>query len=72
MGAADRGSAAHDRLYTIEAVAEWLTVTPRTVRRWIHDDKMQSVRLGPHTLRVRESVVESFIEKRSTGNEEET
>lgn len=73
MGAPAEGRpGTHDRLYTIQSVAQWLTVTDKTVRRWITDGQLPSVRLGPRTLRVRESDVESFIEKRSIGGEDET
>jgi transcriptional antiterminator len=26
------------KFYTIEQIAEWLAVSTRTVRRWIHDE----------------------------------
>lgn len=72
MGTPGGRPGTHERLYTTHAVAEWLTVSETTVRRWIHDGKLHGVRLGPRTLRVRESDVEAYIERHADGGKQET
>lgn len=53
-----------EKLYTVEEVAEYLTVDPATVRAYLRGGELQGVKLGPRLWRVRESALEAFLEQR--------
>jgi excisionase family DNA binding protein len=38
-------------MYTIKETAEKFRVTTRTIRRWIHDSKINAIKIG-HTVRI--------------------
>lgn len=50
-----------DPLYSIQDVAEFLRVTERTVRRWIHDGAITAYRFG-RQWRVKQSDFRAFAE----------
>jgi excisionase family DNA binding protein len=57
--AASRGVAAHTRFFTINDEADWLKVSPRTVRRWISAGDLIVHRFGG-VVRVAESDLRAF------------
>lgn len=61
-------------LTTAEVAAEF-RVSPETVRAWVEDERLPTVKLGPKTFRFRRSDVEAFIanaDSSSTGNASQT
>ena len=51
----------HDRLLTLEEVAELLNTTPRFSRRLVAERRIRFTRVGRH-IRVPESALREFIE----------
>jgi excisionase family DNA binding protein len=49
-----------ERLLSIEAVAELLSVSPWTIRSWIRDGRLGSAKLGTRRL-IPQSEVERFV-----------
>ena len=56
------------RLVSIGDAADALTVSTRTVRRYISDGQLEAVRLGRKTLRSKVDSIERFIDARPVGN----
>jgi len=52
-----------ERLLTLQQVAEYLSVSPKTVRRWLSGKRLPHVRLG-RVLRFRQDEVLRWIEAR--------
>ncbi len=50
-----------DELLTIDEVAAELKLHPDTIRRYIRDKKIKSVRLASTAIRIRRSELERFI-----------
>lgn len=50
-----------DELLTIDEVAAELKLHPDTIRRYIREKKLKSVRVGGTAIRVRRSEMERFI-----------
>ena len=48
------------RFYTVSQVAQMLSVSPRTVRRWIEDKKLVAHKFGG-AVRIAESDLQAFI-----------
>lgn len=46
-------AATDDQLLTIEQVSDYLGVSYRTVTRWVSSGRLQAVRIGPRTRRIR-------------------
>ena len=60
-----------ERLLTTAEIAEYLSVTDQTVRRWVKDRELPAFKLG-RELRVKESDLERFLESRRVqGGEDE-
>ena len=60
-----------EKLLTVAEVAEYLSVSDQTVRRWIKQNELPAFKLN-RELRVRESDLEAFLESRKAqGGEEE-
>lgn len=54
-----------EKYYTPEEIAELLTVSPQTVRRWVQHGKMKGVHLNQKIIRVKESDLVDFLENQS-------
>ena len=52
-------------LLTIDAAANALSVTPRTMRRMVNQKTIESVRVKAHTIRISETALQAFISKRT-------
>jgi excisionase family DNA binding protein len=54
-----------EKLLTLDEVADQLSVTVETVRRWIRSGEMEAIDLGGRAgYRVSESALERFIKER--------
>lgn len=53
-------------LLNTDQVAEWLGVTPQTVRKSVYDGRLRRV-AGIRNMRFRREDVEAFIEANTTG-----
>lgn len=51
-----------NKYYTTDEVAETLKVTTESVRRWIRDGKLSSVKLSGKFIRVSQKDLDDFIE----------
>ncbi|MDQ3656085.1 MAG: helix-turn-helix domain-containing protein [Chloroflexota bacterium] len=52
-----------DKLLTVAEVAEQLSVTEETVRRWLRDGRLEGVRLSRRAgWRIRQSSVDELLE----------
>jgi hypothetical protein len=65
-----------ERLWTVQQVAEYLGVSPETVRRWLRDERagvterptLHGVQFSKRAgWRVRDGVLQAFIERRDDG-----
>lgn len=56
------------RLVSISETAEALAVSTRTVRRYIAEGRLEAVRLGRKTLRVKVDSIERFVDAQPVGN----
>jgi excisionase family DNA binding protein len=61
-------SAVTRRLVSLADAAEALSVSPRTVRRYIASGQLEAVRLGRKTLRIKIDSIERFIDSEPVGN----
>lgn len=52
-----------DKLLSVNIVAEACGVTPKTIRVWIREGRIPASRMGPHSIRVRESDLKAFLER---------
>jgi excisionase family DNA binding protein len=48
-------------LMTIQEVAAFYKVAPRTVRNWIDEGRLEIVRLGPKLIRIEEEALYRFM-----------
>lgn len=53
------------KYYTPEEIAEILSVTLQTVRRWARAGNLKAVHLNQKNIRVKESDLEEFLERQS-------
>jgi excisionase family DNA binding protein len=60
---------APERLWTQDQVAERLNVHWSTVHRWIKSGELPAVRLAKKAVRIRESDLYAFLEKRPSANQ---
>jgi excisionase family DNA binding protein len=51
------------RVYTVEQVAEHLSVTPDKVRAWLRTGYIRGFKLGPREWRVADDDLEAFIQR---------
>lgn len=63
-----RSLIAPPRFYTINVVADFLGVSPRTVRRWIRIEALRAHRFG-RIRRISHDAVEEFIARHEDRNE---
>jgi excisionase family DNA binding protein len=59
-----------DELLTIEQVAEKLQLHPDTIRRYIRERKLPSVRISATVVRIKQSDLDKFIQERYTDKPE--
>ena len=52
----------NNKYYTAEEVAEILKVTTESVRRWIRDGKLKSVKLSGKFIRISQDDLDTFTE----------
>ena len=57
------------KLYTLQEVADLLTLSVKTIRTYIQNGTLSAVRLGPRQLRVPESALNQFLERSFKQNE---
>lgn len=55
--------------YTTEEVAEMLKVTPDSVRRWIRDGKLKSIKLSGKFIRISQADLDTFIKSQRGDNQ---
>jgi len=51
----------NNKYYTAEEVAEILKVTTESVRRWIRDGKLRSVKLSGKFIRISQTDLDEFV-----------
>lgn len=51
----------NSQYYTTEEVAEMLKVTPDSVRRWIRDGKLKSIKLSGKFIRISQADLDEFV-----------
>jgi excisionase family DNA binding protein len=66
----NRGGTLSDELLTVEQVAAELQLHPDTVRRYIREKKLRSIRLSNTAHRIRRSELERFLKERESNGEE--
>ncbi|QCX97447.1 DNA-binding protein (plasmid) [Bacillus cereus ATCC 14579] len=54
--------------YTVKDIIEMLSVSERTVRRWIADGKLESIKIGGQ-VRITNDGLNKFINSNTGGNE---
>ncbi len=54
-----------DRLLTIDDLAQWLQVKPRTIYQWVHEGYIPVIKLGALVRFDKASIVE-WVKKRET------
>jgi len=59
-----------EKLYTPDEVAEYLTLSPLTIKNYLRTGKLEGVRVGGH-WRVKESALEDFVAGREAATPEE-
>ena len=61
---ADAGRRA-DRLLTVDEVAAWLQVKPRTIYQWVHEGYIPVIKLGS-LVRFDQASITAWVKKRET------
>ena len=56
-----------EMLLTLDDVAAVLQTTPRSVRSWCREGKLEFVKLGKKTLRFKPEWIDDFIERQQRG-----
>jgi len=54
-----------DRLLTIDDLAEWLQVKPRTIYQWVHEGYIPVIKLGV-LVRFDHASIKDWVKKRET------
>lgn len=54
-----------NRLLTIDEVASWLQVKPRTIYQWVHEGYIPVIKLGA-LVRFEQSSILAWLKKRET------
>lgn len=54
-----------DRLLTVDEVAAWLQVKPRTIYQWVHEDYIPVIKLGS-LVRFDRASITAWVKKRET------
>jgi excisionase family DNA binding protein len=50
-------------LLTIHEVADWAKVSPKTIYRWISDNKIPAIRLRNRTYRIPEKAIIDYLKQ---------
>ena len=53
-----------EKLYTIQEVADLLQVHQMTVRNWINDGKIKSLRISERNIRISKAELDRFVNDR--------
>ncbi|MGH2493726.1 MAG: helix-turn-helix domain-containing protein [Ktedonobacteraceae bacterium] len=61
-----------EELLTIEQVAERLQLHPDTIRRYIREKKLPSVRISGTVVRIKQSDLDKFIQKHYSDEPDES
>ncbi|MEK7382767.1 MAG: helix-turn-helix domain-containing protein [Elusimicrobiota bacterium] len=61
---ADAGRRA-DRLLTVDEIASWLQVKPRTIYQWVHEGYIPVIKLGS-LVRFDQASITAWVKKRET------
>lgn len=56
-----------DELLTVQEVADQLRLNQQTVRNWLTDGKLASVRVGSRRVRIRRAGLDALLGKSTTG-----
>ncbi len=51
----------NNKYYTAEEVAEMLKITTESVRRWVRDGKLKSVKLSGRFIRISQEDLDEFV-----------
>lgn len=54
-----------DRLLTVDEVAAWLQVKPRTIYQWVHEGYIPIIKLGS-LVRFDQASITAWVKKRET------
>ena len=54
-----------ERLLTVDEVAGWLQVKPRTIYQWVHEEYIPVIKLGT-LVRFDQATVREWLKKRET------
>ncbi len=54
-----------DRLLTVDEVAAWLQVKPRTIYQWVHEGYIPVIKLGS-LVRFDQASITAWVKKRET------
>lgn len=52
----------HSELFNINQAAEYLTVKPSTIRKWVWTKQISYVKLNRGAIRIRKQVLDALIE----------
>ena len=58
------------KMLTPEEIAEWLEITPATVRGWLRSGRLKGYKLGAKAWRVKQSDLDEFMEAARAGNDD--
>lgn len=65
----DTNNTNNNQYYTTDEVAEMLKVTPDSVRRWIRDGKLKSIKLSGKFIRISREDLDAFIQSQRGDNQ---
>lgn len=55
--------------YTVKEVAEKLRLSEKTIRNKIDQKELSVVRVSDRSIRIKESAIETYIQKKNTGKD---
>lgn len=48
---------------SVNEASEFMGVTPRAVRKWIKEGKIEAFKVGGYSVRIKRSFIENFVKK---------